>query len=55
MIPFSTSEILNAIKEVLTIFKSIMKWLGILVLPEEGEYDQYPTTTVPSGDDEPEG
>ena len=31
-------------------FKKVMQWLGILVLPEEGEYDGYPTQ---SGDEEP--
>ncbi|MBR5410542.1 MAG: hypothetical protein IK104_07700 [Clostridia bacterium] len=37
----SESEILGVIQKLLETFKKVMQWLGILVLPEEGEYD-YP-------------
>lgn len=37
----SENYILSLIEKILSVFKEIMGWLGILVLPEEGEYD-YP-------------
>ena len=45
MLPFSIDDILAALQKVMEAFKQIMAWLGILVLPEDGEYDAYPTTT----------
>lgn len=50
MLPFSMDDILNVFKELMTAFKKIMAWLGILVLPEDGEYDDYPTR--PAADDD---
>ena len=41
----SEQDILDLVEKLLQVFKQIMAWLGILVLPEEGEYDGYPTTT----------
>lgn len=38
---FSEADILGIIQKILETFKKVMQWLGILVLPEEGEYD-YP-------------
>lgn len=42
MLPFSMDEVLDLIRKLLTAFKKVMAWLGILVLPEEGDYDNYP-------------
>ena len=33
----SEQELLDFIQKILTVFKQIMAWLGILVLPEESE------------------
>lgn len=41
---FSEGDILEIIQKILDAFKKVMAWLGILVLPEEGEYSGYPTT-----------
>lgn len=41
MLNFSTDEIVALFEKLLTAFKKLMAWLGVLVLPEEGEYD-YP-------------
>ena len=46
ILPFSTEDIIDVLRKLLTAFKKIMAWLGVLVLPEDGEYDQYPTTTA---------
>ncbi len=38
----SEEEILEMVEKILNIFKQIMAWLGILVLPEEGEMPTQP-------------
>ena len=38
---FSLESVLSLVEKVLKTFKDVMAWLGILVLPEEGDYD-YP-------------
>lgn len=38
----SSEQILDFIEKVLGAIKKVFAWLGILVLPEDGEYD-YPT------------
>ncbi len=45
LLPFTMDDVLEALGKVMQAFKQLMAWLGILVLPEDGEYDQYPTTT----------
>ncbi len=48
----SEEEILALVEKMLTVFKQIMAWLGILVLPEDGELPTQPTeetTTVTEG------
>lgn len=40
----SEEEILAMVEKMLTVFKQIMAWLGILVLPEEGEVPTQPAT-----------
>lgn len=42
MLNFSTDELVTLFERLLTAFKKLMAWLGILILPEEGEYDGYP-------------
>jgi len=37
----SIEAITDLIQKILTAYKEFMAWLGILVLPEEGDYD-YP-------------
>lgn len=44
----SSEQILDFIEKVLGAIKKVFAWLGILVLPEDGEYD-YPTE-VPTDD-----
>lgn len=39
----SSEQILDFIEKVLGAIKKVFAWLGILVLPEDGEYDGYPT------------
>ena len=46
---FSEGDILEIVQKILDAFKKVMAWLGILVLPEEGEYD-YPTTENTEGE-----
>ena len=48
----SEDEILAMVEKILTVFKQIMAWLGILVLPDDGE-----APTQPAAEDEvvPEG
>lgn len=43
ILSISKEYILSLIEKVLGVFKEIMGWFGILVLPEEGDYD-YPET-----------
>ena len=38
----SSEQILDFIEKLLGVFKKVFAWLGILILPEDGEYD-YPT------------
>lgn len=44
----SKDQVLDFIEKLLGAIKKLFAWLGILVLPEDGEYD-YPTE--PSTDD----
>ncbi len=46
----SEAELLDFVKKILTVFKQIMAWLGILVLPEEEELPKQP-----AADDTTEG
>lgn len=39
----SSEQILDFIEKLLGAIKKVFAWLGILVLPEDGEYDNYPT------------
>lgn len=41
VLSISIDYILELIEKIFTVYKEVMAWLGILVLPEEGEYD-YP-------------
>ena len=45
----SIDDILGVIQKMLTAFKKVMEWLGILVLPEEDGSDGYvyPNDTQP--------
>ena len=38
----SSEQIMDFIEKILGVFKKVFAWLGILILPEDGEYD-YPT------------
>ena len=40
----TSDQVLDFIEKVLGAIKKVFAWLGILVLPEDGEYD-YPTET----------
>ena len=46
----SIDKILELVTKLLSIFKKVMAWLGILILPEEGEYD-YPDSTTKSAEE----
>ena len=46
----SEEEILAMVEKVLTVFKQIMAWLGILVLPEDGELPTQPATEDATGE-----
>ena len=41
----SEDELLGFIEKIMNLFKQIMAWLGILVLPEEEEIPTQPQTT----------
>lgn len=42
----SEAEVMAMVEKFLTVFKQIMAWLGILVLPEEEELPTQPETTT---------
>ncbi|MBR3598041.1 MAG: hypothetical protein IKL47_13830 [Clostridia bacterium] len=42
----SVEQILDFIEKLLGAIKKMFAWLGILVLPEDGEYDGYPTESA---------
>lgn len=42
LLGISSEQILDFIEKLLGAIKKVFAWLGILVLPEDGEYD-YPT------------
>ena len=44
MLPFSMDDVLDLLRKVLDAFKQVMEWLGILVLPNEGQYNDYPSS-----------
>jgi hypothetical protein len=46
----SEEEILEMVEKILNIFKQIMAWLGILVLPDEGELPTQPTSETEPAD-----
>ena len=52
MLGFSMNDILGVLGKVLSAFKQVMAWLGILVLPEPGEYDDYPEYKTTAQDPE---
>lgn len=43
LLGISSEQILDFIEKVLGAIKKVFAWLGILILPEDGEYDGYPT------------
>ena len=43
LLGISAEQILDFIEKVLGAIKKLFAWLGILILPEDGEYDGYPT------------
>lgn len=43
ILPFTLDELLDVFRKLMNMFKQVMEWLGILVLPEPGDYD-YPTS-----------
>lgn len=45
---FNLDDIMSIIDKLLTFFKMMMAWLGIGVLPEEGEYDYSGYNTLDS-------
>ena len=45
----SEQELLDLVAKVLSLFKQIMAWLGILVLPEEGELPTDTTAVAEEG------
>ncbi|MBQ6421750.1 MAG: hypothetical protein IJK02_11815 [Clostridia bacterium] len=45
ILPFTLEELLDVFRKLMNMFKQVMEWLGILVLPEPGDYD-YPTTAT---------
>ena len=45
----SEDELMAMIEKVLNLFKQIMAWLGILVLPEEGELPTDTTAVAEEG------
>ena len=45
MLNFSTDELVALFEKLLKAVKDLFAWLGILILPEEGEYD-YPEGPV---------
>ena len=38
----SEDELMDLIEKIMIVFKQIMAWLGILVLPEEGQIPEQP-------------
>ena len=42
MIGFSMEDLLGVLAKIMNAFKQIMKWLGILVLPEDEDKKYYP-------------
>lgn len=49
----SEAELMAMIEKILGLFKQIMAWLGILVLPEENELPVQPSATTDT--EEPQG
>lgn len=47
MFNFSTEEFMNLVDRLLTAIKNLFAWLGILILPNEEEAKDYPTTAAP--------
>ncbi len=39
----SEDELMDLIEKFMVVFKQIMAWLGILVLPEEGQIPEQPS------------
>ena len=42
LLGISAEQILDFIEKVLGALKKAFAWLGILILPEDGEYNDYP-------------
>ena len=54
MIGFSMNDLLGVLAKILNAFTQVMKWMEILVLPNEDEKVNYPTkTTEPAADETP--
>ena len=46
----SEAQIMDFVTQLLTVFKKLMAWLGILVLPDEGELPTQPTSETEPAD-----
>ena len=51
MIGFSMNDLLGVLEKIMSAFKQIMAWLGVLVLPDEEDKKYYPGATTAA--DEP--
>ena len=49
LLNISEDELMEMVAKLLNVFKQIMAWLGILVLPEEEELPKQPETTEAEG------
>ncbi len=50
LLNISEKELLDMVEKILNVFKQIMAWLGILVLPEEDELPKQPEPTTEAGE-----
>ena len=47
----SIDDIMGVVQKILDAFKKLMGWLGILVLPDEDQKQDYPNQTQPNLDE----
>ena len=47
----SIDDIMGVVQKLLDAFKKLMEWLGILVLPDEDQKQDYPNQTQPDLDE----
>lgn len=47
----SVEDIMGVVQKLLDAFKKVMEWLGILVLPNEDQKQDYPNQTQPDLND----